>query len=105
MNWNEFKLESPELAFVLTDPRLFVSDYRVVLRPEQLAELGLETLDDAEVLVIVNKRGDWLTGNLLGPLVIHSTHRTGRQIVLSDRRYDTRVPLVELTPAVAAASA
>ena len=98
-------LDDPDLAFVVTDPSLFISDYQVALKHEQLAELGLDTLDDAQVMVIVNKRGEWLTGNLLGPLVIHSTQRTGRQIVLADRRYDTRVPLVELTAGGAAASA
>ena len=98
-------LHAPELAFVVTDPTLFVSDYKVPLKTEQLEQLGLATMDDAQVLVIVNKRSNWLTGNLLGPLVIHQTLRIGRQIVLADRRYDTRVPLVELTVPAAAVPA
>jgi flagellar assembly factor FliW len=46
--------------------------------------------------VIVNKIEDTLTGNLQGPLVINSSTLTGKQLVLSDRRYSTRHPLMKL---------
>ena len=96
-------VEAADLAFVVTDPSLFVSSYRVPLRPEQLQEMGIGSLEDAQVFVIVNKRGNLLTGNLQGPLVIHVSQRTGEQLVLSDRRFTTRVPLIELQSPVAAA--
>ena len=86
----------PELAFVVTDPTLFVSTYKVPLHPEQMLGLGLPSIADAQVFVIVNKRGSVLTGNLQGPLVINVGSRCGEQLVLSDRRFTTRVPLVEL---------
>jgi flagellar assembly factor FliW len=89
-------VDTPDLAFVVTDPTLFVPEYTVPIRPEQMAELGLHGMDDAQVLVIVNKRGNTLTGNLQGPLVIHSTRRVGEQLVLADRRFHTRMPLVDL---------
>jgi flagellar assembly factor FliW len=98
-------VDTPDLAFVVTDPSLFVSSYRVPLRPEQLQEMGIEALDEAQVFVIVNKRGQLLTGNLQGPLVIHVARRTGEQLVLSDRRFTTRVPLMELPCQVEAVSA
>jgi len=90
-------VESPDLAFVVTDPRLFVSSYRIPFKHEQMQELGINSLDEAEVFVIVNKNKDMLTGNLQGPLVINVKRCTGQQLVLSDRRFTTRVPLVELT--------
>lgn len=86
----------PELAFVVTDPTLFVSTYKVPIHPEQMLGLGLTSIDDAQVFVIVNKRGNVLTGNLQGPLVVNVGSRCGEQLVLSDRRFTTRVPLVEL---------
>ena len=86
----------PELAFVVTDPTLFVSTYKVPIHPEQMLGLGLTSIDDAQVFVIVNKRGNVLTGNLQGPLVINVGSRCGEQLVLSDRRFTPRVPLVEL---------
>ena len=98
-------IDTPDLAFVVTDPRLFVSSYRVPFKNEQMQDLGITSLEDAEVFVIVNKRGNLLTGNLQGPLVINVGSRIGQQLVLSDRRFTTRVPLVELAAGVEAMSA
>lgn len=98
-------VDAPDLAFVVTDPSVFVPTYRVPIKSEQMGELGIDSLDQAQVFVIVNKRGDLLTGNLQGPLVISVANRLGEQLVLSDRRYTTRVPLVELSSSVEAMSA
>lgn len=104
--WWLQSIDAPELAFVVTDPSFFVPTYRVPIKPDQLAELGVDTLEDAQVFVIVNKRDNLLTGNLQGPLVVNIHSRCGEQMVLSDRRFTTRVPLIEVaTPAVHAASA
>lgn len=96
-------VDTPELAFVVTDPSLFVQGYQVPLKTEQMNELGVDHEDDAQVFVIVNKRGSVLTGNLQGPLVINTTHKRGEQLVLADRRYNTRVPLLDTGAAAATA--
>ena len=57
-------LEAPELAFVVTEPTLWVRDFQVPIRREQMEELGLESLDEAQVFVIVNKYGTSLTANM-----------------------------------------
>ena len=98
-------MEQAELAFVVTDPSLFVPDYNVPIKADQMAEMGIAKLEEMQVLVIVNKRGGTLTGNLQGPLVIHTGTRSGEQLVLSDRRWHTRVPLLELGTGAAAISA
>jgi flagellar assembly factor FliW len=97
--------ESPDLAFVVTDPALFFADYQVPLKAEQLAEMGVASPEEAQVMVIVNKHENLLTGNLQGPLVINVATRSGEQVVLSERRFTTRVPLVELPRRVEALSA
>ncbi|MDX1565299.1 MAG: flagellar assembly protein FliW [Phycisphaeraceae bacterium] len=97
-------LDRPELAFVVTDPAGFFPDYEVPLQGEQVQELGIREPSDAQILVIVNKRGHTLSVNLQGPLVVHRRDRVGRQLVLADRRYHTRVPLMQL-PATTAVSA
>lgn len=96
--------EAPELAFVVTDPSLFVRDYSVPLKADQMEELGINSIDEAQVFVIVNKRGTVLTGNLQGPLVVSTPGRIGEQLVLSDRRFSTRVPLLDLGSSVAASA-
>lgn len=89
-------VEEPSLAFVVTDPALFVQEFSVPIRPDQMEELGLAALDDAQVFVIVNKIEDTLTGNLQGPLVINTLQRTGEQFVLAEKRWNTRHPLVKV---------
>ncbi len=98
-------VEDPELAFVVTDPVLFVPDYSVPIRAEQSEELRLRSLEDAQVLVIVNKVDGTLTGNLQGPLVINSSERIGEQLVLAERRWTTRHELLSLDHVARAASA
>ena len=99
-------LDEPGLAFVVTDPVFFVNDYNVPIRPEQMGDLSLDKLEDAQVFVVVNKIDQQLTGNMQGPLVINTLNRTGEQMVLSEKRWTTRHPLVKLqAPARAAASA
>jgi len=83
-----------DLAFVVCDPRLFVPDYRVPVRKEDLQLLGMESAEGAQVFVIVNRVDSLLTGNLQGPLVVNVSTRVARQLVLSDRRYSTRHPLM-----------
>ncbi len=89
-------LEEPSLAFVVTDPSLFFTDYTVPIKQDQMTDLRLEKLEDAQVFVIVNKVEGSLTGNLQGPLVINTLTREGEQIVLADRRWTTRHTLMKL---------
>ena len=88
--WWLQSVDAADLAFVVTDPSLFVPTYKVPLRADQMAELGMDSIDDAQVFVIVNKREQLLTGNLQGPLVVHVRDRIAEQLVLSDRRFTTR---------------
>lgn len=83
-------LDDPSLAFVVTDPSLFFPDYSAPIRPEQMQDLGLSALEDAQVFVVVNKVSESLTANLQGPLVINTASRTGEQLVLADKRWTTR---------------
>lgn len=94
----------PELAFVVCDPRMFIPDYRVAIKADDLAHIGLADTSGSQVFVIVNKMDDMLTANLQGPLVINVATRVGKQLVLSDKRYATRHPMMRLPAAAAAVS-
>lgn len=89
-------IDEPNLAFVVTDPALFFKDYEAPLREESLTELRLSDPSFAQVFVICNKVGDWLTGNLLGPLLVNAENRLAHQIVLTDKKWTTRQPLMKL---------
>ena len=98
-------LEDPGLAFVVTDPTVFVNEYSVPIRSDQMEDLRLGRVEDAQVLVIVNKHGDQLTGNLQGPVVVNTVDRIGEQLVLADKRWTTRHTLMRSGAEVHAASA
>ena len=89
-------VDRPELAFVVCDPMLFVPDYQVPVKADDLEQIDIKSMDDVQVLIIVNKIAFTLTGNLQGPLVINVVNHQGRQLVLSEKKYSTRHPLMEL---------
>jgi len=90
-----------DLAFVVCDPRLFVVDFQVPVKMEELEGIGLTQPEEAQVFVIVNKVDGMLTGNLQGPLVVNVENRQARQLVLSDKKYSTRHPLMRVPEPVA----
>lgn len=89
-------VEDPNLAFVVTDPGIFFKDYRVPVREETRQELHLPDECYAQCFVICNKVGVWLTGNLLGPIVVNAQNRLARQVVLTEKKWTTRQPLMML---------
>ena len=98
-------LDAPDLAFVVSDPLLWVTDYKTTIRREQMDELELAALEEAQIYVIINKYGQTLTANLQGPLVVNVANRQAMQLVLAEKRWTTRHEIVELGQAMQAASA
>jgi flagellar assembly factor FliW len=80
----------------VTDPSTFFKDYEVPLREETQLELELTDPEAAHVLVICNKVNDWLTGNLLGPIVVNVALQLATQVVLTEKKWTTRQPLLQL---------
>ena len=89
-------IEDASLAFVVTDPSIFFKTYEVPLKEETMQELALTDPSFAQTFVICNKVGEWLTGNLLGPIVVNAANRTAQQVVLTEKRWTTRQPLMQL---------
>lgn len=89
-------LDLPELAFVLTNPFSFKNDYLQDLSPEEKTIFKNEHGDPMVLFALVtvpSGRPEKATINLLGPLVIDSTSRTGKQIILPDSGYSHRYPI------------
>ena len=91
-------VDDPELAFLVTDPDLFFRDYTLTIRAETQQELELTDAKDARVMVICNKVGDWLTADLLGPVVLNESNGLAQQIVLTEKKWTIRQPLARLVP-------
>ncbi len=98
-------VDTPDLAFVITDPSIWTPEYEAPVRQDQMDELELADFDDAQVFVIVNKHGDELTANYQGPLLVNTVTRRGTQLVLADKRWTTRHALLRLNASASAASA
>lgn len=84
--------DDPHLSFVVVDPLEFMPEYRVEIKPSEIASLDLEGLDKAKVLVIVvvRENPEEITANLQGPLVLNLEKCLGKQVVLLSDRYHTR---------------
>ena len=94
-------VESDWLAFLVCDPHPFFPDYRVAVRPEDLAPIQLAGVEHGLVLTIVTvtKAPEAVTANLLGPLIFNVRGRLARQMVLTEGGYTTRHPLAPSAPA------
>ena len=101
--WWLQSLDRPAVAFILTDPIAVVPQYRPQISRGDLDELGLATLDEAElhVMLVVPQDPKEITANLLGPLVINPRKRLGKQVVLHNSTYSAAHRLIQ--PAVAGA--
>jgi flagellar assembly factor FliW len=98
-------VDDPNLAFVVTDPAIFFKDYQVPVREETSTELQLTDPSFLQMFVICNKVGDWLTGNLLGPILVNANNRLATQVVLTEKKWTTRQPLLRLQAEVSLAAA
>lgn len=92
--------DDPTLAFVVADPATFVPHYTLPLRQETAADLDLPAEGDVtgqtQSFVICNRVGEWLTGNLLGPVLVNLENRRAVQVVLTEKKWSTRQPLLKL---------
>ncbi len=89
-------LDSPDLAFVVINPSIIVSDYAFELPEDAVEELEIERPEQAEALVIVTFRhgedgeSRTMSANLLGPVVVNVDKRLARQVVLDPNKYPVR---------------
>jgi flagellar assembly factor FliW len=95
--WWLQSLDLPAVAFILTDPADVVPQYRPQIGPTELEELGLSSLEEAElhVMLVVAKQTKTITANLLGPLVINPHTRVGKQVVLYNSGYSPAHRLIQ----------
>ena len=91
MEWLQ-SLKTPELAFIVTDPFLFVPQYKMVLNDDEKHQLKVDSTESVMIRVIVTipKVYTEMTANLVAPLVINRKNRLAKQIVLTSAEYDTK---------------
>ena len=87
-------VELPDLAFVVVSAAEFGEEYSFEL-PFQDRAVDLNETDDVAIFNLVTIRPDasLSTVNLKAPVVVNLRNRKGRQVILDDPRYPTRMPL------------
>ena len=95
MEWLQ-SLKSRELAFIVTDPFLFIPEYKMVLSDSEQTQLGIESMESVVVRVIVTipKVHTEMTANLVAPIVINQEKSLAKQVVLTNAEYDTKYSLM-----------
>ena len=85
-------IDDPSLAFVITDPLIFVPDYKAKIHKEELKGIELSDAKTALIVVIVNIKRDHseITINLQGPLVINPEKKLAKQAIMRTDDYDVR---------------
>ena len=91
MEWLQ-SLQSPGLAFVVTDPFHYMPDFNLILTDEEKRQIEVQPGHTLSTRVIVTIPEDYvdMTANLVAPLVINLDRKMAKQYVLATTEYDTR---------------
>lgn len=90
-------VENSDLVFVIINPFLFKPDYEFDIPEHVLEKLKIIAEEDIAVysIVVVPDNIEKMTANLLGPVIINTKEKLGKQIVLDDNRYTTKHYILE----------
>lgn len=98
-------VDNPKVAFIVVNPFLFEPEYNPRLTQEDMDFLKIQDTSDLHILaiVVVPEDPQKMTANLLGPIVVNTRERIGKQVILLDGGYSVKHPVVrQLSEAVAA---
>ncbi|HLS06696.1 MAG TPA: flagellar assembly protein FliW [Bacillota bacterium] len=89
-------IQTPELAFVVTNPYQIYHDYEFRLDQPTIDQLAITSEQDLFILTIVTLTSPFeqSTINLKAPIIINVKTKRGKQYILNDDTYPTKAPLV-----------
>lgn len=84
--------EDEKVAFPIIEPKIFKPDYIAKLLPADLNGLDLDSLQAAKLYSILTIPGNVteMSANLKAPVVINSSKKIGKQIVLQDSKLSVK---------------
>ncbi|MDK2919035.1 MAG: flagellar assembly factor FliW [Candidatus Petromonas sp.] len=90
-------VDEPNLAFVVTSPFLFKSDYEFDIPQNVVEKLEIEKTEDVMIYSIAVVPDDIkdMTINLKGPIIINTKTNRAKQIVLEDDKYTLKYKIFE----------
>ncbi len=88
--------EHTEIAFVLVDPTLIMSNYQLSVSDKDLKLIGVDNITEVLYFSIVTiyENPEDSTVNLLGPIVINKKNHKAKQMISLNDDYSVRYPIV-----------
>lgn len=89
-------VDDVSLQLPIIEPKLVREDYNASTSNGELQSIGLDKVKLGNLYVIVTVGNDinHVTANLRGPIVINTTRKLGKQIILSESSYSLKQPLL-----------
>lgn len=87
-------VSEPSTRILVLDAALHLPEYTPEIADGHVAELGLESPDDAIVLVVVAAGESAISVNLMAPVVVNRHSSVGAQLILDDPSLPLRFDLV-----------
>lgn len=88
-------IETPELAFVITNPYNLYNDYEFRIDQSTIDQLEIIDEEDLYIFTIVTLKSpfDQSTINLQAPIIINAKNLQGKQFILNNDKYTYKAPL------------
>lgn len=91
--------ERPEIRLFTLDAERHLPGYSPELPDDRAAELGIQTAEQAQLLVVVTPSREGSTVNLLAPVIVNKGTGAALQLVLDDDELPVRAELAALAGA------
>ena len=90
-------IDNPKVAFIVVNPFLFEPNYNPKLTQEDMDFLKVKDSSDLHILaiVVVPEDPQKMTANLLGPIVVNTKGKVGKQVILLEGKYSVKSPIVK----------
>jgi flagellar assembly factor FliW len=85
--------EEQHVCMLLANPFDYFKDYDIDIEDEDVAALGITSIDDVQVYTVVAFHEEKVTTNLVAPIIINVSQLKGKQIVFSGTEYSIRQEL------------
>ena len=86
-------VDDPQIRLFVMDPSAVVPDYAPVLSDDQVAALGLQSPEEAAVLVVARMTDEGIGVNLLAPVVFNQRTGDAAQVILEGQDLPVRALL------------
>jgi len=83
-------IEEQHVCILLADPFEYFKDYEIDIEDEDVAALGITSVEEVKAYTVVAFHDEKITTNLIAPIIINTKQLKGKQIVFSGTEYSIR---------------